>query len=59
MQYVLICIQSTKKFVLQYGIKKREDPFAVQDDGGGFGRKRKTPEELAAEARGETGEEGE
>ena len=48
-----------KKFVLQYGIKKREDPFAVQDDGGGFGRKRKTPEELAAEARGETGEEGE
>jgi len=41
----------------KYGIKKREDPFAQQDDGGGFGRKRKTPEELAAEARGETGDE--
>lgn len=37
---------------MQYGIKKKEVPVVTEDPGleGRLGRKKKTPEELAAEA---------
>lgn len=43
---------------LQYNIKKKETFSAMEDPNraGQIGRKRKTPEELAAEARGESTE---
>ena len=57
----LVCLSpkndfSTSCLCWQYGIKKKEVPVApVEDPGleGRLGRKKKTPEELAAEANGD------